>query len=129
MSWVAINKAAPPTNRLVLAISATTGQFHSHTSEPGVALWTGKSWERWHSPHRPTHWQDLPSPPGKGMESLSKRQQDVLSLIANGFPDKQIAKSLGISMHTVKAHVGVVRKHLGAKNRLEVALIARAGAS
>lgn len=36
---------------------------------------------------------------------LSRRQADVLALVASDFSDKQIAQRLGISCHTVSKHM------------------------
>ena len=48
---------------------------------------------------------------------LTKREQEILKLIATGLTDKEIAKKLDVSRHTVKAHTTCLRNLLGAKNR------------
>jgi DNA-binding NarL/FixJ family response regulator len=59
---------------------------------------------------------------------LTRREQDVLELVAEGLPNKQIAPRLGISEHTVKFHVGAILGKLGAASRTEaVTLAVRAG--
>jgi DNA-binding NarL/FixJ family response regulator len=59
---------------------------------------------------------------------LSDREVEVLRLVANGLPNKGVARELGISEHTVKFHVGTILGKLGAASRTEaVTLAVRAG--
>ena len=61
-------------------------------------------------------------------ESLSSRELDVLSWMAEGWPNREIARRLGISEHTVKYHVSAILAKLRAQNRTEaVATAARLG--
>jgi DNA-binding NarL/FixJ family response regulator len=53
--------------------------------------------------------------------SLTKRQVDVLRLLAKGLANKQIARHLRIARDTVKQHVGAVCRALGVTNRAEAA--------
>jgi len=53
---------------------------------------------------------------------LSDRQRDVLALIAQGKPNKQIARALGISEKTVKGHVTAILQLLGVTDRTQAAL-------
>ncbi|MBX5493109.1 MAG: response regulator transcription factor [Chloroflexi bacterium] len=63
-----------------------------------------------------------------GAEPLTARELEVLALLAQGLPNKQIAQRLGISEHTVKFHVGAILAKLGAASRTEaVTLAARQG--
>ncbi|GJL82513.1 MAG: DNA-binding response regulator [marine bacterium B5-7] len=48
---------------------------------------------------------------------LTRRQHDVLTLLAEGLLNKQIAERLGTSEHTIKIHVSAVMKKLGVRNR------------
>jgi DNA-binding NarL/FixJ family response regulator len=50
---------------------------------------------------------------------LTPRQQHVCSLMVKGRPVKQIARDLGISASTVKAHLQPILRSLGAMNRTE----------
>ena len=50
---------------------------------------------------------------------LSLREQLVLGLLADGRANKDIAASLGISVHTVERHVANVFGKLGVHNRAE----------
>ena len=59
---------------------------------------------------------------------LSPREQEVLSQVANGLPNKAIARMLGITDHTVKFHISSVLSKLEASSRSEaVAIAARRG--
>jgi DNA-binding NarL/FixJ family response regulator len=49
--------------------------------------------------------------------SLSKRQQQVLSLVARGSSNAAIGEKLGISVETVKTHVEHILRALHARNR------------
>lgn len=61
--------------------------------------------------------------------SLTDREAQVLSCIAEGKQNKVIADTLGVSEHTVKLHVHHVIAKLGVKNRTEAAVwyLARQG--
>jgi len=53
------------------------------------------------------------------IEELTPRELEVLGLLAEGLPNKAIARRLGISDHTVKFHVNAVLGKLGAQSRTE----------
>ena len=57
-------------------------------------------------------------------ESLTPRELDVLHLLAEGLPNKAIARRLGISDQTVKFHVAAVCGKLGAANRTDAVRLA-----
>ncbi len=48
-------------------------------------------------------------------KSLTAREQQVMSMVAKGLLNKQIAGELGISEVTVKIHRGLVMKKMGAR--------------
>jgi len=50
---------------------------------------------------------------------LSKRQQDVLQLVAEGYSNTMIASRLRLSDNTVKSYVEDLLNHLNARNRAE----------
>ena len=59
---------------------------------------------------------------------LTARELDVLALLAEGASNKEIARSLGISVHTAKFHVGSLLDKLDATGRTDaVAHAARHG--
>lgn len=53
------------------------------------------------------------------VEALTPREREVLQLLAEGLPNKAIARRLGISEHTVKFHVNAILGKLGAQSRTE----------
>jgi DNA-binding NarL/FixJ family response regulator len=62
---------------------------------------------------------------GASMSSLlSPREREVLGLVASGLPNKAIARTLGISDHTVKFHVSSVLNKLNAGSRTEAVTVA-----
>jgi DNA-binding NarL/FixJ family response regulator len=61
-------------------------------------------------------------------EPLTPREMEVLQLLAQGMPNKTIARSLHISEHTVKFHVNSILGKLGAQSRTDAVVRAsRAG--
>jgi DNA-binding NarL/FixJ family response regulator len=54
------------------------------------------------------------------VESLTRREIQVLELLAEGLSNKAIANQLGISDQTVKFHVSSISSKLGAANRTDV---------
>ena len=61
-------------------------------------------------------------------EPLTERELEVLALLAQGMPNKEIAAHLTISERTAKFHVSSIMGKLGATNRTEaVALAAQRG--
>ena len=70
---------------------------------------------------------EVTSPRLRG-SGLSEREREVLRLVAEGLPTKQIALNLSISERTVKFHVNSIFHKLGAENRAQaVALAAQRG--
>jgi len=61
--------------------------------------------------------------PGEAVDELTARELEVLALLAEGIPNKAIARRLGISDHTVKFHVGSVLSKLDASSRTEAVRI------
>ncbi|MGO4502253.1 MULTISPECIES: response regulator transcription factor [unclassified Dyella] len=56
--------------------------------------------------------------------TLTPQQFRVLTMIAEGLLNKQIAYDLGVSEATVKAHMTAIMRKLGVNNRTQVALAA-----
>ncbi|TIQ17870.1 MAG: helix-turn-helix transcriptional regulator [Mesorhizobium sp.] len=59
-----------------------------------------------------------------GRPALSPRESEVLALLAEGAPNKVIARRLNISVHTAKFHVAAILIKLGAANRTDAIAIA-----
>jgi two-component system nitrate/nitrite response regulator NarL len=64
-----------------------------------------------------------PVPAGRDLEvpaeDLTPREHDVLQLLAEGLANREIARRLTISEHTVKVHVDAILGKLGAHSRTE----------
>lgn len=57
-----------------------------------------------------------PSPAAPSVEALTNREREVLSLIAGGLLNKEIAVQLGISVRTVEAHRDSIVRKLGIRS-------------
>jgi len=69
-----------------------------------------------------------PAERGANDFQLTARERDVLALLAEGRSNKEIARVLGISLHTAKFHVGQLLDKLDATGRTDaVAHAARRG--
>jgi DNA-binding NarL/FixJ family response regulator len=55
------------------------------------------------------------------LSKLTKRQREVLQLLARGMSNKQIARALKIAEATTKIHMAALLRALGARNRTEAA--------
>lgn len=64
-----------------------------------------------------------PDPPtdDPAVDGLTRRENDVLRLLADGLSDRDIAVALTISTRTVESHVSNILHKLGARNRSEAA--------
>jgi two-component system, NarL family, nitrate/nitrite response regulator NarL len=54
--------------------------------------------------------------------SLSKRQSQIVGLLAQGLKNREIGTALGISESTVKAYLSTLLQKVGARDRFELAL-------
>ena len=61
----------------------------------------------------------------KNKHKLTYRQNEVLTMIAKGMQNKEIAKALNLSIYTVMDHVKHLYNKLSVSSRAEAALIAQ----
>ncbi|HLL54548.1 MAG TPA: response regulator transcription factor [Myxococcaceae bacterium] len=75
-----------------------------------------------------THLPSEPGATGSGESTLSRltpREREILVQVSSGAGNMEIARALGLSERTVKAHVSSIYRKLGVENRTELALAAR----
>ncbi|MFC2007833.1 response regulator transcription factor [Chloroflexota bacterium] len=58
---------------------------------------------------------------------LTKREEQVLTLVAKGMTNKEIAGILFIAESTVKSHLGSILEKMHAHNRTEAVVMAKEG--
>lgn len=96
-----------PIEQIVPAIKAVIGG--KVVIEPSIAMSIAE------------HFSYLSPPAGNGWatgrEKLTRRELQVLSLIAEGYRNKQIALELGLSVRTVKAHIANTLSKMGVHTR------------
>ena len=131
-------EARPETNVLVLTsfsdrdrilqvLDAGARGYLLKDAEPDELLRAIRAAARGEAPLSPRAAQALvsarrePSP----VAALSEREREVLSLVAAGMANKQIAQRLGISEKTVKAHLTRVFREIGVFDRTQAALWAQ----
>jgi predicted ATPase/DNA-binding CsgD family transcriptional regulator len=67
-----------------------------------------------------------PQPPAAapGLEALSPRERELVTLVARGHTDAQIAGQLGISVRTVSSHLDRIRDKTGCRRRADLTRLA-----
>ena len=58
------------------------------------------------------------------LSGLTKRQLQVLALLAQGMTNVEIAENLGVSDKTIRFYISAILKSLKVRNRTQAALIA-----
>ena len=113
--------------RIVAALDAGAVGYLLKDAEPDDVLEGIRAVSRGESPLHPRAARALlgarrnaaAAPGGAG---LTPREQEVLALVRRGLANKQIARRLGISERTVKAHLTSVFARLGVEDRTQAAL-------
>jgi DNA-binding CsgD family transcriptional regulator len=71
-----------------------------------------------------------PAPPpaaaGPGLGTLSARERELVTLVAQGRTDVQIAGQLYISIRTVRSHLDRIRDKTGCRRRADLTRLALA---
>ena len=65
-----------------------------------------------------------PAASARGMGALTGREREVLTLLADGRSNREIARILSVSEKTVKTHVSAVLAKLGVADRTQAAILA-----
>jgi two-component system NarL family response regulator len=77
--------------------------------------------------HLARHAAEHPAPRSIGSVRMTKREREVVALVADGNSNKEIAKRLHLSTHTVKSHVRNILEKLALHSRLQLAAMALRG--
>jgi DNA-binding NarL/FixJ family response regulator len=62
--------------------------------------------------------------PVRGLDELTAREREVVSLVANGLSNEEIAQQLYVSLSTVKTHATRAMTKLGARDRAQLVVFA-----
>jgi DNA-binding NarL/FixJ family response regulator len=114
-------------DRIVAALDAGAVGYLLKDSEPDDILRGVRAAARGESPLDPRAARTvLTARRGPAADSgLTEREREVLTLIAEGLPNKLIARRLAISEKTVKAHATSAFRRVGVDDRTQAALWAR----
>jgi DNA-binding CsgD family transcriptional regulator len=73
-------------------------------------------------------WGSLPGPPPAqappGLTKLSARERELVTLVASGRTDTQIAQQMYISVRTVRSHLDRMRDKTGCRRRADLTRLA-----
>jgi DNA-binding NarL/FixJ family response regulator len=115
-------------DRIVAALDAGAVGYLLKDAEPDEVLAGIRAVARGESPLHPRAARALltarrPAFPAAGdATGLTEREVEVLRLVREGLANKQIARRLGITERTVKAHLSSVFQRLGVADRTQAAL-------
>jgi DNA-binding NarL/FixJ family response regulator len=114
------------TERIVAAIDAGAVGYLLKDTEPEDLLEGVRAAARGESPLHPRAARQLltartKQPPSSTVD-LTRRETEVLGLVRKGLANKQIARRLGISERTVKAHLTSTFQRIGVTDRTQAAL-------
>ncbi|MDQ3664020.1 MAG: response regulator transcription factor, partial [Actinomycetota bacterium] len=110
--------------RVMEALDAGASGYVLKDTEPADLLAAIRSTARGHSPLDPRVARTVLHArrgPARAAE-LTEREQEVLALVGRGLANKQIARRLGISERTVKAHLTSTFHRIGVVDRTQAAL-------
>lgn len=113
-------------DRIVGAIDAGAVGYLLKDASPDDVLAGVRAAARGESPLHPKAARELLSAratsPGRGDVELTARETEVLGLVRQGLSNKQIARRLGITERTVKAHLTSCFQRIGVLDRTQAAV-------
>jgi DNA-binding NarL/FixJ family response regulator len=113
-------------DRVVAALDAGAIGYLLKDAEPQEVLDAIRAAARGEAPLAPRAARELLAARSEEQRAeLSKREREVLALVAEGLPNKLIARRLEISEKTVKAHLTSVFQRIGVSDRTQAALWAQ----
>lgn len=112
--------------RILAALDAGAIGYLLKDAEPDELIGGIRSAARGESPLSPKAARALVTARAEGERAeLSPREREVLRCVAEGKPNKLIARDLGISEKTVKTHLTRVFQRIGVTDRTQAALWAK----
>jgi len=113
-------------DRVVAALDAGAVGYLLKEAEPSELLGAIRAAARGEAPLAPRAARELLAARSEERHAeLSKREREVLGLVAEGLPNKLIARRLEISEKTVKTHLTNVFHRIGVTDRTQAALWAQ----
>jgi DNA-binding NarL/FixJ family response regulator len=112
--------------RIIAALDVGAVGYLLKDTEPDDLLSGIRAAARGDSPLHPRAARELLTarrgPGGVGPVELTPRETEVLTMVRKGFANKQIARRLGITERTVKAHLSSAFQRIGARDRTQAAI-------
>ena len=107
---------SPSVTRRLIATFASRGPAAGLAVGPGVGPGTAGGAGQRSGPNRPR--------PGRDLSRITEREREVLSLVAEGLSNDEIATRLYLSPLTTKTHVSHIMTKLEARDRAQLVVIA-----
>jgi DNA-binding NarL/FixJ family response regulator len=122
-SQVLVLTSFSDSERIVAALDAGAVGYLLKDSDPDELIAGVRAVHRGDSPLHPRAARELIASRSEAARvELTPREREVVSLVRQGLANKQIARRLGISERTVKAHLTAAFAAIGVQDRTQAAL-------
>jgi DNA-binding NarL/FixJ family response regulator len=113
--------------RILAALDAGAGGYLLKDADPDELARAIRAAARGEAPLHPRAARELLDQRERhgAVPDLTEREEEVLALVAQGLPNKLIARRLAISERTVKGHLTHIFERIGVTDRTQAALWAR----